>query len=178
MSCHQSPFLGSKLRILVLCCCLFAFVFDVFCFPYKPNKPNIMQLIKCIWCPNTNSKEEVFVHWSFLIVDNAHCTISVLRYEGNCPFQCRKVLVFLYAALGIMTSVTGSPSQGSEPIGVFWDIENCPVPRGKSASAVVQKIRKEFFTGKREVEFMCVCDISKEKKEVIEELNKAQVSLT
>lgn len=76
--------------------------------------------------------------------------------------------------------MTGSPSQGStapepEPIGVFWDIENCPVPRGKSASAVVQKIRKEFFSGKREVEFMCVCDISKEKKEVIEELNKAQV---
>ena len=60
MSCHQSPFLGSKLRILVFCC-LFAFVFDVFRFPYKPNKPNIMQLIKCIWCPNTNSKEEVFV---------------------------------------------------------------------------------------------------------------------
>lgn len=98
-------------------------------------------------------------------------------------FSAIRRLFFLYAALGIMTSVTGSPSQGSvvsetEPIGVFWDIENCPVPRGKSASAVVQKIRKEFFTGKREVEFMCVCDISKEKKEVIEELNKAQVSLT
>ena len=35
-----------------------------------------------------------------------------------------------------------------------------------------------MYAGKREVEFMCVCDISKEKKEVIEELNKAQVSLT
>ena len=76
--------------------------------------------------------------------------------------------------------MTGSPTQvalEAEPIGVFWDIENCPVPRGKSASAVVQKIRREFFTGKREVEFMCVCDISKEKKEVIEELNKAQVGI-
>lgn len=85
-------------------------------------------------------------------------------------------------AMGIKASVTGSPSQSStapepEPIGVFWDIENCPVPRGKSAAAVVQKIRKEFFNGKREVEFMCVCDISKEKKEVIEELNKAQVTV-
>ncbi|KAL9957262.1 hypothetical protein ACROYT_G038876 [Oculina patagonica] len=85
-------------------------------------------------------------------------------------------------ALAFKNSLTGSPSQGStapepEPIGVFWDIENCPVPRGKSASAVVQKIRKEFFSGKREVEFMCVCDISKEKKEVIEELNKAQVTV-
>ncbi|KAJ7340352.1 hypothetical protein OS493_003095 [Desmophyllum pertusum] len=85
-------------------------------------------------------------------------------------------------ALAFKNSLTGSPSQGSaapepEPIGVFWDIENCPVPRGKSASAVVQKIRKEFFSGKREVEFMCVCDISKEKKEVIEELNTAQVTV-
>lgn len=89
-------------------------------------------------------------------------------------------LCFFLTAMGIKTSLQGSPSQGStapepEPIGVFWDIENCPVPRGKSASGVVQKIRKEFFSGKREVEFMCVCDISKEKKEVIEELNKAQV---
>ena len=85
-----------------------------------------------------------------------------------------------FTALAFKNSLTGSPSQGStapepEPIGVFWDIENCPVPRGKSASAVVQKIRKEFFSGKREVEFMCVCDINKEKKEIIEELNKAQV---
>ena len=88
--------------------------------------------------------------------------------------------MFLLTALAFKNSLTGSPSQGStapepEPIGVFWDIENCPVPRGKSASAVVQKIRKEFFSGKREVEFMCVCDINKEKKEVIEELNKTQV---
>ncbi|XP_048575860.1 uncharacterized protein LOC5520570 isoform X1 [Nematostella vectensis] len=64
-----------------------------------------------------------------------------------------------------------------EPIGVFWDIENCPVPRGKSALSVVGKIRKVFFANKREVEFMCVCDINKEKKEVIEDLNKAQVTV-
>lgn len=62
-----------------------------------------------------------------------------------------------------------------EPVGVFWDFENCSVPKGKSAQAVVQKIRKVFFKDKREVEFMCVCDTSKEKRAVIEELNKAQV---
>lgn len=62
-----------------------------------------------------------------------------------------------------------------EPVGVFWDFENCSVPKGKSAQAVVQKIRRVFFKEKREVEFMCVCDTSKEKKAVIEELNKAQV---
>ena len=66
-------------------------------------------------------------------------------------------------------------SKELEPVGVFWDFENCSVPKGKSAQAVVQKIRSVFFKEKREVEFMCVCDTSKEKKSVIEELNKAQV---
>ena len=63
------------------------------------------------------------------------------------------------------------------PIGVFWDIENCCVPKGKSALLVVKAVREKFFTGHREVEFMCVCDTSKENKNVIEELNQAQVYL-
>lgn len=67
-------------------------------------------------------------------------------------------------------------SSHSEPIGVYWDIENCRVPRGTSAVAVVNKIRERFYPGRREVEFMCVCDTTKEKKEILEELNKAQVS--
>ena len=61
------------------------------------------------------------------------------------------------------------------PIGVFWDIENCAVPRGKSALAVVQSIRDKLFTGHREAEFLCVCDINKESATVIQELNDAQV---
>ena len=44
-----------------------------------------------------------------------------------------------------------------------------------SALALVQKIRAEYFEGRREAEFMCVCDINKESKDVIEELNFAQV---
>lgn len=62
-----------------------------------------------------------------------------------------------------------------EPVGVFWDIENCPVPPEKSAFALANKMRREFFEGKREAEFMCVCDITKERKEVTDELHKAQV---
>lgn len=69
------------------------------------------------------------------------------------------------------------PSLSMPPIGVFWDIENCQVPKGKSAMAVAQLIRKKFFSGYREAEFMCVCDISKENKEVIQELNNAQVTV-
>lgn len=62
-----------------------------------------------------------------------------------------------------------------EPVGVFWDIENCPVPMDKSAFGVASKMRREFITGKREAEFMCVCDITKERKEVTDDLHMAQV---
>ena len=60
---------------------------------------------------------------------------------------------------------------------MFWDLGNCAVPHDKSAFALVNKMRKMFFEGKREVEFMCVCDIGKERKEVMDDLNKAQVCL-
>ena len=62
-----------------------------------------------------------------------------------------------------------------EPVGLFWDIENCSVPTNKSAFAVAAKMRRVFFEGKREAEFMVVCDITKERKDVINALNKAQV---
>ncbi|KAK9539698.1 hypothetical protein VZT92_002200 [Zoarces viviparus] len=75
----------------------------------------------------------------------------------------------------------GSPENGGPenipPVGVFWDIENCNVPSGRSAGAVVQRIRSHFFQGHREAEFICVCDISKESKAVIQELNNCQVTV-
>ncbi|XP_014857301.1 PREDICTED: meiosis arrest female protein 1 isoform X4 [Poecilia mexicana] len=74
----------------------------------------------------------------------------------------------------------GSENSGPEnipPVGVFWDIENCNVPSGRSAEAVVQRIRSRFFQGHREAEFICVCDISKESKAVIQELNNCQVTV-
>ncbi|CAI8016947.1 Meiosis regulator and mRNA stability factor 1 [Geodia barretti] len=64
-----------------------------------------------------------------------------------------------------------------EPVGLFWDIENCSVPTNKSAFTVATKMRRVFFEGKREAEFMVVCDITKERKDVINALNKAQVTL-
>lgn len=79
----------------------------------------------------------------------------------------------------VLIWLLGSPeSAGSEnipPVGVFWDIENCSVPSGRSAAAVVQRLRDRFFQGHREAEFICVCDISKESKAVIQELNNCQV---
>lgn len=61
------------------------------------------------------------------------------------------------------------------PIGVFWDIENCHVPKNKSAVSIVKRIREFFFHGYREAEFMIVCDVKKESAEVIQDLHDAQV---
>lgn len=61
------------------------------------------------------------------------------------------------------------------PIGVFWDIENCNVPRWKSALPIVKSIRENFFAGRREVEFLCVCDTTKESRDVLQDLTAAQV---
>ncbi|XP_004692164.1 PREDICTED: meiosis arrest female protein 1 isoform X2 [Condylura cristata] len=74
-------------------------------------------------------------------------------------------------------ALAGQVLDNLPPIGVFWDIENCSVPSGRSATAVVQRIREKFFKGHREAEFICVCDISKENKEVIQELNNCQVTV-
>lgn len=69
-------------------------------------------------------------------------------------------------------------SRQPEPVGLFWDIENCSVPLNKSAFGVAAKMRRVFFEGKREAEFMVVCDITKERKEITDSLNKAQVHYT
>lgn len=63
------------------------------------------------------------------------------------------------------------------PIGIFWDIENCQVPKTKCASLVVQRIRELFYSDFREAEFLIVCDVKKESANVIQELNDSQVCL-
>ncbi|XP_044758548.1 meiosis regulator and mRNA stability factor 1 isoform X2 [Coccinella septempunctata] len=63
------------------------------------------------------------------------------------------------------------------PIGIFWDIENCQVPRFKSASAIVQRIRTFFLQSYREAEFIVVCDVKKEHSQVIQELHDSQVNV-
>uniref|UniRef100_A0A4W3HYD8 Meiosis regulator and mRNA stability factor 1 n=1 Tax=Callorhinchus milii TaxID=7868 RepID=A0A4W3HYD8_CALMI len=103
-----------------------------------------------------------------------------VRIEG----QAVETSLLTAGNLGTQPHKYGSPDVGVlgqqenlPPIGVFWDIENCSVPTGRSAMAVVQRIRERFFQGHREAEFMCVCDISKENKEVIQELNNCQVTV-
>nr|XP_033479688.1 meiosis regulator and mRNA stability factor 1 isoform X2 [Epinephelus lanceolatus] len=100
---------------------------------------------------------------------------------NGCGTSSDGMMLMPSASLGKTGQKYGSPENGGPenipPVGVFWDIENCSVPSGRSAGAVVQRIRNRFFQGHREAEFICVCDISKESKAVIQELNNCQVTV-
>ncbi|XP_062420660.1 meiosis regulator and mRNA stability factor 1 isoform X2 [Pungitius pungitius] len=100
---------------------------------------------------------------------------------NGCGTASDGMILMPSANLGKTGQKYGSPENGGPenipPVGVFWDIENCSVPSGRSAGAVVQRIRSHFFQGHREAEFICVCDISKESKAVIQELNNCQVTV-
>ncbi|KAL0841176.1 hypothetical protein ABMA28_014919 [Loxostege sticticalis] len=67
--------------------------------------------------------------------------------------------------------------QNKLPVGIFWDIENCQIPRGCSAIDVVVAIRAKFLEGRLEGEFIVVCDARKEAQFRLQELNDAQVNL-
>ncbi|XP_072396076.1 meiosis regulator and mRNA stability factor 1 [Diabrotica undecimpunctata] len=70
-----------------------------------------------------------------------------------------------------------APARHLPPLGIYWDIENCQVPKHKSATAAVQKIREVFLQNYRESEFVVVCDVKKESPQIIQELHDAQVML-
>ncbi|XP_076269311.1 meiosis regulator and mRNA stability factor 1-like protein isoform X11 [Rhynchophorus ferrugineus] len=63
------------------------------------------------------------------------------------------------------------------PMGIFWDIENVQVPKQKSAASVVQRIREVFLDNYREAEFVVVCDVKKEKPQILQDLHDSQVNL-
>lgn len=56
------------------------------------------------------------------------------------------------------------------PVAVFWDLENVQIPKNKSVSNVVQKVRNTFLMNYVEEDFFVVCDVSKEKKTIIDTL--------
>ncbi|XP_067941432.1 meiosis regulator and mRNA stability factor 1-like isoform X2 [Watersipora subatra] len=62
-------------------------------------------------------------------------------------------------------------------LAIFWDIENCGVPKGKSPAAVAYCIREQFSSYGKEVEFLCVCDVTKEPPLLVSSLNDAQVTV-
>ncbi|XP_023241141.1 ATP-dependent RNA helicase DEAH12, chloroplastic-like [Centruroides sculpturatus] len=62
-------------------------------------------------------------------------------------------------------------------IGVYWDIENCPVPSKKLASDIVKKIRNKFYGNCTEAEFLVSCDIRNINDDIVTDLNDAQVTV-
>lgn len=77
-----------------------------------------------------------------------------------------------------MASSSAPPRRGNGVVGVFWDIENCNVPHGKGAGRVAEKVRSmPFHAGRSEVDFVVVCDVTKEREDVVDDLNAAQVTV-
>jgi meiosis arrest female protein 1 len=63
-----------------------------------------------------------------------------------------------------------------KPVGIFWDIENCSVPKNKSASGLIHHIRNSFIVNRlnhREYEFLVACDVSKMRKDLPDDMNRA-----
>lgn len=142
---------------------------------------------ECLNKPARNSIVNVAKVWPNIPPPNTPTAPVTVPLCNGCGTKgaASETRLLLATSLGKATSKFGSPEvalagqvlENLPPIGVFWDIENCSVPSGRSATAVVQRIREKFFKGHREAEFICVCDISKENKEVIQELNNCQVTV-
>lgn len=97
--------------------------------------------------------------------NNSYCSTS--SDSSNCELhECNRS----YVLSKNKKRVHALPS-----LGIYWDIENCQVPRHKNAAAVVQKIREVFLKHYKESEFVVVCDIKKENPQIIQELHDSQV---
>ncbi|XP_028372337.1 meiosis regulator and mRNA stability factor 1 isoform X5 [Phyllostomus discolor] len=139
----------------------------------------------CLNKPARNSIIAAAKVWPNIPPPNTQTAPVTIPLCNGCGTKGKETTLLLATGLDKAASKFGSPEvalagqvlENLPPIGVFWDIENCSVPSGRSASAVVHRIREKFFKGHREAEFICVCDISKENKEVIQELNNCQVTV-
>nr|KAF6490148.1 meiosis regulator and mRNA stability factor 1 [Molossus molossus] len=139
----------------------------------------------CLNKPARNSIIAAAKVWPNIPPPNTQAAPVTVPLCNGCGTKGKETTLLLATGLDKAASKFGSPEvalagqvlENLPPIGVFWDIENCSVPSGRSASAVVHRIREKFFKGHREAEFICVCDISKENKEVIQELNNCQVTV-
>lgn len=92
------------------------------------------------------------------------CAVDYSRQKGQVSRE-----------LGILTGTVPSSSVGM--ISVFWDIENCAVPVNVPAYEIVRKVRRMFYPGHREVDFIVACDIGRIKPVVVRELDEAHVTV-
>ncbi|GLH10689.1 Limkain-b1 [Gryllus bimaculatus] len=138
---------------------------SLFTFPVQPQNPNrpLSETKSYITESDSDSYSDTNTSQYHDLSSLHTCVHPRLRCQG---YQSEGSPVPLHAVPRLLP-----------PIGVFWDIENCQVPKGRSAVAVAQVIRKRFFTGFREAEFLVVCDVKKESNQILQELNDAQVNL-
>ncbi|XP_025408797.1 meiosis regulator and mRNA stability factor 1 isoform X3 [Sipha flava] len=166
-----------------------------FKFPSPPHLSNRHYISPKEHLPQNNTTSSSYSHSDS---DSASDSDSIYSnsdvYEQECPRYDNQLLPYKknkksanrfrssYNSRGYSTNSIPYKHKHSfahylPPIGVFWDIENCQVPKGRSAVAVAQAIRDRFFIGYREAEFLVVCDVKKENAQVVQELNDAQVNL-
>ncbi|GFU33438.1 ATP-dependent RNA helicase DEAH12, chloroplastic [Nephila pilipes] len=72
---------------------------------------------------------------------------------------------------------SGISSKQSGIVSVFWDIENCPVPREKSAVDFVKRVRTMLYEGRTEGNFSVVCDVHNLNNVHAEELHASNVTV-
>ncbi|CAL1525932.1 unnamed protein product [Lymnaea stagnalis] len=81
---------------------------------------------------------------------------------------------------GIIETKQKDAIQEKELIGVFWDLQNCPVPRNKSAADIIERIRAKYIlVDANNVEkcFYCITDVTKEHKKTREAITSCGVDL-
>ncbi len=104
----------------------------------------------------------------------------------NCTYKCMTSSPLLHSLSYHFSSIPSSAMSLTGVrrrnrrgvVGIFWDIENCAVPHGKCAGGVAERVRAlPGIKGRAEMEFLVVCDVTKEQEEVVNDLNSAQVTV-
>ena len=60
---------------------------------------------------------------------------------------------------------------------IFWDIENVRPQKNSNVLGVVGNVRNLFVGNNLEAGFIVVCDVRKETKELVDQLNEVQVNI-
>lgn len=117
-----------------------------------------------------SNEEFSFLHTPRLIKSANNSICSTASDSSNCEVHVNN-RSFVLPKKKKRKQVNILPS-----LGIYWDIENCQVPKHRNAAAVVQKIREIFLENHKESEFIVVCDIKKESPQLIQELHDSQVN--
>jgi meiosis arrest female protein 1 len=74
-----------------------------------------------------------------------------------------------------MTSTQPNHRNDCQSVGIFWDIENCNIPKNKDVTQLLKVIRKRAIGdhwNTKIKEFECVCNTSKLCRQTVDYLNR------